>query len=117
MQILPSEFAFFIVWIAGIVLSIYFRRQDPGKFTLTLVAFSIFPLISATSIFVHALLTAKLLSYEIDGSQQKAYIDALNCILIPLSIASWVILLIAIFGRRSPMGKEASGRSVQKDVL
>ena len=108
MQALPYQVPVFILWVTGIILSIYFRRQNQKKFTMLLVAFTIFLLISTVSIYINALLTDELLSHNITMSQRVAYSDALSCITTPLDIVGWVILLIAIFSRKlNPIAQSA----------
>ena len=88
------------IWIVGIILSLRFRNQDRKKFTLTLVAFTIFLTESIASIFITMLLFTNVSSAIISSEQQAIYSEVLNWISILFRSVAWLILFGAFLTRR-----------------
>jgi hypothetical protein len=84
-----------LIWIAGISLSVYFRKRNPKKYLLTSMAFLVFLLDTlANSVFSAWIMTNFIATGEPSPQMTEIAVGFLSTF--SLTIA-WVVLFFAIF--------------------
>jgi ABC-type antimicrobial peptide transport system permease subunit len=97
----PTQVLIWIVFCIGVVLSILYRKANPQKYTLTLIAFAIFLLdgIGNAIVFIRA---TNLESFV----QREQSFVAYDCVSTPFWIAAWIMLFIALFQQNLVQAKQ-----------
>lgn len=89
-----------LVYLAGIVLSLYHWRRNPKASALTLAAFIIFGLNALTGILFNFWIYFKARSLETGGIARAVAVGSIISSL--LGTLAFALLLVAIFSQRSP---------------
>jgi hypothetical protein len=84
----------FLMPLIGVALSIYFFKRNPGKFRLTIIAFSIFFLIT----FGYVLFIAWQSESPVNDSQLGLL--GFNCLTGITLPAAWILIVVSIFHPR-----------------
>ncbi|WKZ39395.1 MAG: hypothetical protein QY328_14110 [Anaerolineales bacterium] len=92
---ISTQIPILLIWIAGISLSVYFRKRNPKKFLLTLTAFLVFLLDTiANSVFSAWIITNFITSGEPSPQMTQMAVGFISTL---GSTLAWVVLFFAIF--------------------
>lgn len=108
---------FYILWLGGIVYAIVNREKHPRTSLLAGIAFGILFLESLISAILSAYIQYQSFSSGASASQLGMRFTTLSLCSLPFSIAGWILLFMAIFGRKNLTEREAVNDSVDGDIL
>jgi hypothetical protein len=95
----------YLVWLVGIVLSIITWNKHPKSSLLSVIAFVIFFINTLVSNFLSILPVYLHNTRGMSLSNIGTLSTILNLVLILFRVVGWVLILIAIFGRRKSKAK------------
>lgn len=96
-----GQLPIYLIWLAGIVLSVMYRRKYPKVSLLAGIAFVVLLISSLISNYL-----AMWLPFVLIGSPNRSTILAINALVQSLIQAvAWGLVLVAIFGRRRDGGR------------
>ena len=108
---------FYLLWLVGIVYALINKERHPRTSLFAGIGFGILLLQDLFSAAIGAFIEYQSFSGGFSGSRMGPWLGIISFCSMPISLAGWILLLIAIFGRRNFASREAAKNDVEGNIL